>query len=399
MRLVLATPSRASFDRFCEQLSGFDVDVTEAIGAADLVSTARQTGPDAVVVDTALDGYLDLIQQLHRHVPRVPIVALGPIAGSGSLAPLVLKAGAKELLFWEERAAATVAALHQLCREYGAWLRQVAAALGTSNGTAHADQSPPRGRLVTVVGSKGGVGSTLISVNLAAAWQREGLESPVLVDLRLPFGGLPIALNADLKGRGTLETLIPVVEEAERRSIEQQLVAGAEGMRLLALPADPAVTEQITGDQVAIVLERLRREFPCVVADVGLLPSGVFTAAARQSDCVLVVASPDVAGVSGARRVAQLLRHRVGLEVGRGVHVVINRMESDAPLTAKQIATQFPVPPLAFVRRADRTAREAERSGGPIRANHKEALSADLRALAAAVLDVMDGVPDARVYA
>ena len=60
--------------------------------------------------------------------------------------------------------------------------------------SSEAGSSTSRGRVVTVLGSKGGTGKTLVSTNLAVGLSLEGHDA-IVVDLDLQFGDVGLTLG------------------------------------------------------------------------------------------------------------------------------------------------------------------------------------------------------------
>ena len=179
--------------------------------------------------------------------------------------------------------------------------------------------NPSPGRLIAVVGAKGGVGTTAVVAALGAALARKGETLLVGLpgsgeDLGLWFaaaaaagpGGAPAGL------RESLSSLTPELLESSTRP------AGP-GLRLLA----PGNTDW-SAAEVRRLLALARARYPWVVVDSGAwrggAPEGGLAGAVAESALALVVLTPDPLAVRRTRELAEALRLS-----GRPVRALLNR--------------------------------------------------------------------------
>ncbi|NMA02292.1 MAG: AAA family ATPase, partial [Clostridia bacterium] len=112
-------------------------------------------------------------------------------------------------------------------------------------------------QVVTVFGTKGGVGKTTISVNMAAQLTKRTKKKVVLVDLDLQFGDVSVFLNIVPK-----KTIAELVQERGKLTIdliESYLIPHISGIKILPAPLRPELAELITPDHILEILAILRR--------------------------------------------------------------------------------------------------------------------------------------------
>jgi flagellar biosynthesis protein FlhG len=149
-----------------------------------------------------------------------------------------------------------------------------------------------RPAIVQVTGGKGGVGTTTVAVNLAAALAARGKRT-VLVDADPRGGNVALLCGVD-ESRSLADVL------AGRRTAAAALTTGPGGIRLLSggwnsgRTADdpPAATQRLLGQ-----LHNLGDEADVVVVDVGNGPSSVKRCFWQAADLRLLVTTPDTAAV------------------------------------------------------------------------------------------------------
>ena len=132
------------------------------------------------------------------------------------------------------------------------------------------DQSANQGQLITVVGSAGGVGATLLAANLAvelADLQAKAgrPDSVVLADLDFRFG--QIATCLDLQPGFTLADLCETHEQLDRQIIDKAAIKHDTGLHVLARPHTLEQADMITAAHTAAVVGALQDIYDFVVVD------------------------------------------------------------------------------------------------------------------------------------
>lgn len=194
---------------------------------------------------------------------------------------------------------------------------------------ARAEQAPAEpeiqesklGRLVTVVGSRGGVGASTVAINCAWTMAHEQGKRVALVDLDLFFGTCGLALDLEA-GRGFREAL----ENPSRIDglfIERAMVRESEN--LFVLSAEEPLDNPLALDPTSIdmLLENLRSDFQCVVMDLPRFGARTQFAALQPPATALVVSDPSLAGMRDTIRLAGLIKKAAA---SAELRVVINRM-------------------------------------------------------------------------
>lgn len=163
----------------------------------------------------------------------------------------------------------------------------------------------PVGRILAVVGARGGVGASTISHNIAWSIAHNlGLDS-VLLDLDLAFGTASLDYNQD-PPRGIADALFSP-RRVDTAFIDRLLSKCTEHLSLLAAPATIDRVYDCGDESFDPVIELLRSRVPCVVLDVPHL----WTAWTRRilvgADDILIVATPDLASLRNTKNLVDLL--------------------------------------------------------------------------------------------
>ncbi|KES03843.1 septum formation initiator [Streptomyces toyocaensis] len=194
------------------------------------------------------------------------------------------------------------------------------------------------GTVVTVSGSKGGVGTTLTAIQLALAAQASGRPA-ALVDMDLQTGD--IASYLDVQFRRSVVDLA-AVGDISPRVLADAVFRHDTGVTLLLAPAEGERGEDVTDRAARQIVSALRSRYEVVVIDCGAQLGGAGAAAVEMADRALLVTTPDVIAVRGAKRAVRMW-DRLQIRKAEETTIVVNRhtrsTEIQPPLIQKITGT------------------------------------------------------------
>ncbi len=164
----------------------------------------------------------------------------------------------------------------------------------------------PVGRVIAVVGAKGGVGASAIAHNVAWAIGREFNIDAVVTDLDLPFGTAGLDYNQD-PPQGVADAVF-TPERIDTAFLDRLMSKCADHLNLLAAPATLDRVYDFGAEAFDGIVETLRGSIPCVVLDVPHIWSGWTRRLLVSADDILLVAAPDLANLRNAKNMFDLLR-------------------------------------------------------------------------------------------
>ena len=173
-------------------------------------------------------------------------------------------------------------------------------------GLYSAPDAKPVGRIVAVVGAKGGVGASTIAHNIAYSIGRDLTVDSVVVDLDLPFGTAGLDYNQD-PPQGIADAVFSP-DRIDTGFVDRLLSKCTDHLSLLAAPATLDRVYDFGADAFDSVLDTLRSSIPCTVLDVPHQWNGWTRRLLVSADDILVVAAPDLANLRNAKNMVDLLR-------------------------------------------------------------------------------------------
>ena len=162
------------------------------------------------------------------------------------------------------------------------------------------------GRIIAVVGAKGGVGASTIAHNIAFSIARDQALDAVVTDLDLAFGTAGLDFNQD-PPQGIAEAVFSP-DRIDHAFVDRLLSKCTDHLSLLAAPATLDRVYDFGADAFEAIFDSLRSTVPCAVLDVPHQWAGWTKQTLIAADDILIVATPDLANLRNAKNIYDLLK-------------------------------------------------------------------------------------------
>ncbi|MFD5424654.1 CpaE family protein [Streptomyces sp. NPDC127084] len=288
--------------------------------------------PEVVLVHERIGPVpaLELVREVALRFPAVGVVLMTSDASPG-LFSAAMESGARGLAVLP----LSVEELAHRVQTAAQWSAGVRRHLGTGG-----EELPgPAGTVVTVTGAKGGVGTTVTAVQLALAARASG-RTVALADMDVQTGD--VASYLDVQFRRSIADLA-AVSDISPRVLSDAVFSHPTGLALLLAPGDGERGEEVTDRAARQIVRALRSRYEVVVIDCGSQMHGANAVAVEMADTALLVTTPDVVAVRGAKRVVRLW-DRLQIRKAEETITVVNRhtrgTEIQPPLIQKITGTR-----------------------------------------------------------
>jgi pilus assembly protein CpaE len=379
LRALLVASDRALEDEFQSALSRLSdrqgaVYFTDSYGEAIDVARRRQPNFVLIAVDRDPSEVAALSRELRDLLPLAGIAAAFPSGGleqdrSGSATIIgLLRAQVQDFL--QRPLSATE-------------LRDV---LNRLFARVAGGDTASTGRVMALVGNKGGVGRSTLAVNVACALALRYPDEVLLIDASLQLGSCAMLL--DLQPATTIVDAIRERDRLDRTLLRHLSLRHFSGLRLLAAPADALEGAEVSDDAIARIVNLASRSFPYVIVDTFSLLDSVLMAVLDVCDAAFVVTQGTAPAVAGIARLLPVL-DGLGLPAARQRLVVnYNYKPFLGNLRPSDIGARLDRP-VDYVVPYDRRVLESVNSGVPriLRARRWERFG---RAISRMVADLSD---------
>ena len=164
----------------------------------------------------------------------------------------------------------------------------------------------PLGRVIAVVGAKGGVGASTVAHNLAWSLASVTQMATIIADLDLAFGTAGLDYNQD-PPQGVAEAVF-APDRVDTVLVDRLLSKCGEKLSLLAAPSTLDRVLDFTEASFDSLIDAMRASTPWIVLDVPHLWSAWARRILVSADEVIVVASPDLANLRNTKNLIDNVR-------------------------------------------------------------------------------------------
>jgi len=197
-----------------------------------------------------------------------------------------------------------------------------------------AKEKKKKGKIINIIGSKGGVGTTTIAVNLATSLKelKENL-SVVLIDMNLIFGEVPVFLNIDSAfnwgevarniSRLDVTYLMSVLSKHSSGVYVLPSPTGLDGVNV----ATPAIIEKLLNEMLEV--------FDFVIIDGGQSFDDSSLKMFEMSDSVLLVGTLSLPCLTNMRRLLWTFK-KLEYPSEEKIRIVINRFHKKLDVSSKE---------------------------------------------------------------
>ncbi len=325
-RVAIVDPSESSRESLRTLLLGVDFVWLEAECARYeyFSEVLLQSMPDLAIValDSDKTRALQMISQLSMEHPRLPILT---ISHDHQALLQSLQKGAKYFLTHPVQLEDLLSALRRSLGD--------SPSASESSDSQHAvgGYTKPNqpSQIIAVLGSRGGIGTTTIAVNLAATLATDPSNGVALLDLDLALGDADIAIEVSGMENISIADLARNIERLDMNYLRRALARHeGTGLSILRHPLEIHDITVIHEVHVERILNLLRISYTHLVLDLSKTLQPTDLMGLRMADKILLVCQLEL---SSLRNVVRLI-HCLSLEEGLAekIHVVVNRVGSES---------------------------------------------------------------------
>lgn len=200
-------------------------------------------------------------------------------------------------------------------------------------------ENKPSGNVISLFSTKGGVGKTLLSVNLAISLAQEG-KKVALMDLDLQ-AVQDMARMIDATPQYSVFDILSILDKIEQAgNIKNYMTLVPSGIDFLPAITRPKQSPHLTGDRIGKVISMLIPFYDFIIVDGGRAFTDTLISAFNHSNLIFFLVTPDILSV---------YETRWGLDVLQSLHfplkmikLVLNRAESKSGLSWQEVKLALP---------------------------------------------------------
>ena len=198
-----------------------------------------------------------------------------------------------------------------------------------------------QGRIYSFISAKGGVGSTVLAVNTAAALGMDKKTAVALVDMSFQSGDASVLL--DIVPQNTIMDICENMHRLDISLLRGVMSGHSTGISFLPAPLNPEDSEEINSEHITSILNLTRKLYDHVVLDCGSMHvNDCSIEAFKQSDKVFVVTDMSVPSIRNTVRLCKLIR-KFNISLDK-IEIIINRFIKGGALSLAEVEKNFDKP-------------------------------------------------------
>jgi pilus assembly protein CpaE len=196
------------------------------------------------------------------------------------------------------------------------------------------------GRTIVTFSTKGGVGKSVISTNIAAALAAAG-RRVVVLDADLQFGDVAVLLG--IPPHHTTVDAAGSIKTADEQLMYSLLAThGPTGLRVLPAPIEPSAADHISPEEMLGIVRMLRTMFEFVIVDMPPHFDDVVLSLLDEADDVLLICSMDIPSIKNLKVGIQTLN--LLQLAGEKLRLVLNRANAKVNLDIADVERAIGIP-------------------------------------------------------
>ncbi len=332
---------------------------------------STETLPDIVFLDLSLypETFFTFGAQLRRIRPATRIIACSAtVPPSPQLLLEAMRSGVQDFLAKPVEPKALKEILSRIVQE------------------CEQSDRPSFNKLIVIMGSKGGVGSTTVAVNLGVKIATYAKKRAAVLDFARPLGNVHLLL--DLQPHFGLRDAMENLDRLDSHFFAGLTTRHKTGLEILGGASQPEEWQAIATPPLERVVNVAQSIFDIVLVDLGTQFSSEWSTILRMAQTILVVAEANVPSLWALERRLMALTG-FGIEPDRA-KVVVNRWHKNDEEALKSIQKEIRRPIFACLPNDYRKASLAINLGMPFMENHNNLLNHRYREIASQLA----GIPE-----
>jgi pilus assembly protein CpaE len=241
------------------------------------------------------------------------------------------------------------------------------------------------GKLIEVVGSKGGVGTTTIATNLAVSLtEKESVQSVALVDMNLLFGVVPLFF--EIKPRYHWGEITNNISRLDPTFLMNVLARDPCGVYVLPSPIHLNTHNPMSPKIIENLLDLMQKMFDFVVIDGGQSLDATFLRILKMVDLVLLVSTLSLPCLTNTNKLLKSF-YALGYPSRECIRVIINRYLATSEISLKDAEASIDKKIFWTIPNDYRTTMSSINQGKPLcQLASKAAITKSMRGLAEALI-------------
>ena len=199
------------------------------------------------------------------------------------------------------------------------------------------------GEMIVFASAKGGVGKTVISVNLAVALASKGFTT-CMVDGNFQFGDVNLAL--DIQPKLTISDVVRDIKSLNSSILSNYLHSHGSKVKVLSAPLKPEYADLITTLVINSVCEKILEQNDYLIVDLSSGLSETNISFMELAHKIVLVTDLEMAALKNTKIMLRTLKE-LGME--QKIRILVNRADMESVIKFKDVSGILGMDELLFI--------------------------------------------------
>lgn len=162
-----------------------------------------------------------------------------------------------------------------------------------------------KGKIITVTSTKGGVGKTTVTLNLAGIYSLLGYKV-LVIDLDLYGGAIATYLNSN--NDKTIFNLVEDLNNNRYEKMEDYIYSYNENIDIIAAPKDPRMANKIEAKYIPLIFRNVVFKYDVILIDTTHILEDINVISLDNSDAILYVFTNDTADLKNTKSFVSIMK-------------------------------------------------------------------------------------------
>ena len=162
-----------------------------------------------------------------------------------------------------------------------------------------------KGKIITVTSTKGGVGKTIATLNLAGVYAKLGYRV-LIVDFDLYGGAVATYLNS--KNDKTIYTLVEDLTNNRYEKIEDYIYKHNDFIDIIAAPKDPRMANKIDSKYIPLIFRNVVYKYDVILVDTSHILNEINIVALDNSDSIIYIFTNDTFDLKNTKSFMSIMK-------------------------------------------------------------------------------------------
>ena len=265
--------------------------ITESQDLGNSISLIRQCKPDIVLLNLypSVEQVLEVARRITQTFPEITLFVTASEVNPDVILS-AMRSGAREFFPQPVKKEELIRAIQKI----------------THAPHQSAKEKSSDSKVLTMFGTKGGVGTTTIAINTASLLAQHTEKDVVVIDLNLQFGST--ALFMDVKPKHSILDVAKNLDHIDLNLLKSMLPKGSDNVYLLSGPGKIEEAEKISAEHIERILILMQSIFDYIIIDTPPVLNDITIKAMDVSNFVLMISSMEIPAVYNAKRCLKLFQ-------------------------------------------------------------------------------------------